>query len=92
MKRFKKDNHCKHRRHYTWKKKEGFLNCYDLAYAGRDTANTAISQLKQIAAGLTKKTGSQIDQIAQSRIQQAINQDGKKVESVAPQLITGVIE
>ena len=35
-----------------------------------NTANTAISQLNRIALGLTKKTGCQINEIAQTRIQQ----------------------
>ena len=68
----------------TWtlqKKKRiyGFLNCYHFAYSGRDTTNIAISQLNRIALGLIRKTSnleSEIDQIAQRRIKQVINQGG----------------
>ena len=61
------------------KKIDGFLNCYHFAYTGRDTANIAISQLNRIALGLIRKTSnleSEIDQIAQRRIKQVINQGG----------------
>ena len=64
------------------KKKErgGFLNFYNFVYVGRDTANTATSQLNGIARGLIRKTLSKIDQIAQRRIKQAINQGVREIE------------
>lgn len=61
------------------KKIDGFLNCYHFAYTGRDTANIAIGQLNRIALGHIRKTSnleSEIDQIAQRRIKQVINQGG----------------
>lgn len=84
---------CNHWKHYKHHKQSGeFLNRYYFAYAGRDTANTAILSLNRITPGLIKKTGSQIDQVAQRRIQQAINQGGKEIERVAPRLIKGGIK
>ena len=72
------------------KKIDGFLNCYHFAYTGRDTANIAISQLNRIALGLIRKTSnleSEIDQIAQTRIKQVINQGGWEIGRVAPKTI-----
>lgn len=78
--RGKYSEHCKRLGHCRRKKKiDGFLNCYHFAYTGRDTANIAISQLNRIALGLIRKTSnleSEIDQIAQRRIKQVINQGG----------------
>ena len=76
------------------KKKErgGLLNCYNFVYVGRDTANTATSQLNKIVRGLIMKTSSKIDQIAQRRIKQAINQGVREIEWVSPKLIKGAIK
>lgn len=38
--------------HYKKEEKGGFLNCYELAYAGRDTVN----QFNKAAPGLISKT------------------------------------
>ena len=62
------------------KKEVGFINFYNFVYVGRDTANTATSQLNGIARGLIRKTLSKIDQIAQRRIKQAINQGVREIE------------
>ena len=44
----------------------GFLNRYDFAYAGRDTVN----QVGKIALGIINKATSDINKIAQERIDQ----------------------
>ena len=64
-----------------------FLNRYDFAYTGRDTTNTAISQLNRIPPGLITKIRSQLDQIADRRIKQAIQQSGKEINRVALKII-----
>ena len=46
----------------------GFLNRYDFAYAGRDTA------------GVIKDASNEINNIAKNRINQTIIQGGKEVE------------
>lgn len=46
------------------KKKGVFLNCYDFAYAGRDTVN----QATKVALGVTKSAGNKINNIIQQRI------------------------
>ena len=65
-----------------------FLNRYDFAYAGRDTAN----QLDKIAPGIIKNASGQIDEIAKKRIEQIIKQGGAEVERVAPKIIRGALE
>ena len=43
------------------KKQSGrFLNCYDFAYAGRDTVNQAV----KVALGVMKNAGNKINNIA----------------------------
>ena len=49
-------------------------------------ANTAISQINRIVPDLIKKIGSQINQISQRRIKQAITQVSKEIERVAPRI------
>ena len=66
----------------------GFLNRYDFAYAGRDTVN----QVGKIAPGIINKATSDINKIAQQRINQAIRTGGAKIECVAPKIIRGAIE
>ena len=66
----------------------GFLNCYDFAYAGRDTVN----QVGKIAPGIINKATSDINKIAQQRIDQAIRTGGAEIEQVAPKIIRGAIE
>ena len=55
-----------------------FLNRYDFAYAGRDTVNQTMKVLDTLAPKMIKQTMGQINQIAQRRIQQVINQGGNK--------------
>ena len=66
----------------------GFLNSYDFAYAGRDTVN----QVGKIAPGIINKATSDINKIAQQRIDQAIKTGGAEVERIAPKIIRGAIE
>ena len=65
-----------------------FLNLYDFAYAVRDTVN----QVGKIASGIINKATSDINKIAQQRIDQAIRTDGEEIERVAPKIFRGVIE
>ena len=65
-----------------------FLNCYDFAYAGRDTAN----QVGKIAPGIVNKATADINKIAQQRIDQAIKTGGAEIEHIAPKIIRGAIE
>ena len=48
--------------------------------------------MNRIAPGFIRKTSIEIDQIAQRRIQQAINQGGKEIEFVAPKIIKKAIK
>ena len=66
----------------------GFLNRYDFAYAGRDTVN----QVGEIAPGIINKAASDINKIAQQKIDQAIKTGGTEVEPIAPKIIRGTIE
>ena len=70
------------------KQRGGFLNRFDFTYAVRDTVN----QLGKIAPGLIKNAGSEIDNIAQKRLNQIISLRGKEVERVLPKILTGAIE
>ena len=66
----------------------GFLNCYDFAYTGRDTIN----QVGKIPPGIINKATSDINKIAQQRIDQAIKTGGAEIERVAPKIIRRAIE
>ena len=66
----------------------GFLNRYDFAYAGRDTVN----QVGKIAPGIINKATSDINKIAQQRIDQAIRTGGAEIERVAPKIMRGAIK
>ena len=65
-----------------------FLNRYDFAYAGRDTVN----QVGKIAPGSINKATSDINKIAEQRIDQAIKAGGAEIKRVAPKVIRGAIE
>ena len=71
-----------------WRQTGGFLNCYDFAYAGRDTIN----HVGKIAPGIINKATSDINKIAQQRIDQAIRTSRAEIECVAPKIIRGAIE
>ena len=46
----------------------------------------------KVAPGVIKEASSQIDKIAQQRIQQAISQGGKEIERVLPKIVRRAIE
>ena len=56
----------------------GFLNCYDLAYTRIATVNQAMKGLDALAPKVIKQATGQVDQIAQSCIQQG----GQHVEKL----------
>ena len=66
----------------------GFLNRYDVAYAGRDIVN----QASKVASGVIKTAANNINVIATDRINQIINQVSKELEHVLPKILRGVIE
>ena len=66
----------------------GFLNCYDFAYAGRDSFN----QVGEIAPNIIKQATGEINKIAQQRIDQAIRSGRSEIERIAPKIIRGAIE
>ena len=76
------------KRRMSWRQTGGFLNRYDFAYAGRDTVN----QVEKKAPGIINKATSDINKIAQQRIDQAVRTGGAEIERIAPEIITGVIE
>ena len=65
-----------------------FLSRYDFAYAGRDVVN----QVGKVAPSIINKATSDINKIAQERIDQAIRIGGAEVERIAPKIIRGAIE
>ena len=65
-----------------------FLNRYNFGYAGRDTVN----QLGKVAPGVIKEASSQMKNIAQKHIQQAISQGGKEIEQILPKILRGALE
>ena len=79
----------KRKRHQKRKtQRGGFLNRYDFAYAGRDTVN----QVRNIARELIRNASSEINNIAQQRINQVISQGGKEIERVLPKIVREAIE
>ena len=70
----------------------GFLNRYDIAYAGRDTINQAFKNLKTTAPKLISQTSKKVDEIAEARIRQVINDGGQQIQKIAPQIICGAVE
>ena len=78
----------KRKRRISQRQTSGFLNLYDFAYAVRDTVN----QVGKIASGIINKATSDINKIAQQRIDQAIRTEGAEIERVAPKIFRGVIE
>ena len=76
------------KRKMSWRQTGGFLNRHDFAYAGRDTIN----HVGKIAPGIMNKATSDINKIAQQRIDQAIRTGRAEIECVAPKIIRGAIE
>ena len=70
------------------KKTGGFLNRYGFAYAGRDVVN----QAGKIAPDIINKATSEINKIAQDRIDQVIKNGGAEIERVAPKIIRSAVE
>ena len=66
----------------------GFLNRYDFAYTGRDVVN----QLGKVESDIIKHVRSEINNIAEQRINQAISQGGKELERVLANIFRGAIE
>ena len=64
------------------------MSRYDFAYAGRDVVN----QVGKVAPSIINKATSDINKIAQERIEQAIKTGGAEVERIAPKIIRGAIE
>ena len=65
------------------KQRGGFLNRSDFAYAGRDV----VKQLSKIAPGVIKDASSQINDIAQQHINQAITEGGKELQRVVLKIL-----
>ena len=72
----------------SWRQTGGFLNRYDFAYAGRDTVN----QVEKKAPGIINKATSDINKIAQQRIDQAFKTGGAEIKRVATKIIRGEIK
>lgn len=66
----------------------GFLNCYDFAYAHRDTVN----QAAKVTPGVIKSASNEINNVAKKRINQIITQGGKEVERVLLKILRGAIK
>ena len=64
------------------------MNCYEFAYAGRDT----VDQAPKVALGIIKSATNDIINIAKQRIDQIISQGGKEIEHVLPKVLRGAIE
>ena len=64
------------------------MSRYDFAYAGRDVVN----QVGKVAPSIINKATSDINKIAQERIDQVIKTGGAEVERIAPKIIRGAIE
>lgn len=85
--RKRKRSHSRRKRSVTSRKQkrklDGFLNCYDFAYAGRDTVN----QATKVSSGVIKAAANDINHIAEQRINQFIKECEKKVERVLPKIL-----
>ena len=66
----------------------GFLNRYDFAYTGGDTVN----QVGKIAPKIITKATSDINKIAEDRIDQIVRTGGAEIERIVPKIIKGAIE
>ena len=61
----------------------GLLNRYGFAYAGRHTVNQQV----KVAPGVIKGGISEINNIAQQRINQIMHQGGQELERVLPKIL-----
>ena len=69
------------------KQSGGWLDRYDSTYACRDAVNTGYPTFNRMAPALINKTSNKIDRISKKRIQQVVQQEGKKIEWIAPKII-----
>ena len=93
-----KQQKTKNKKTYHWKRHDanwrckrqlgGFLNCYNFAYAGRDTVN----QAAKVAPGVIKSVTNNLNAAATDRINQIITEGGKEMECVLPKILRGAIE
>ena len=51
-----------------------------------------MENVERIAPGLMKQFSDQVNNVAQQRIQQILDQGGQKIEKIAPKIIPGAIE
>ena len=61
---------------------------YDFAYASRDVVN----QAAKVAPDIIEAAANDVNKIAEQRINQIINQGGKEIERVLPNILRGAIE
>ena len=80
------------KRKWKWKQKDGWLNRYDFAYAGRDTINTGVNAVNRIAPGFVKEASREVDLVAEKIIRQFIQEGGTEVKRVATIIIKNAIE
>ena len=66
----------------------GFLNRYDFVYAAKGTVNQAAN----VAPGVIKNAGNEINSITKERINQIITKGGKEAEWILPKILRGAIE
>ena len=66
------------------KQRGGFLNRYDFAYVGQDTANQAMKGLDMLAPKVIGQALKEIDKIAEARIRQVINDGRQQIQKIAP--------
>ena len=66
------------------KRRGGFLNRHDFAYAGQDTVNQAMKGLDMLAPKVIGQTLKEIDKIAEARIRQVINDGRQQIQKIVP--------
>ena len=66
------------------KRRGGFLNKHDFAYAGQDTVNQATKGLDMLAPKVIGQTLKEIDKIAEARIRQVINDGRQQIQKIVP--------
>ena len=77
------------------RQRDGFLNRYDFAYAGRDTVNEAAKYLNSLAPQLVNqlmdRATTGLDKITAKRVEQLSRETGQTLKKIAPGLIRGAI-
>ena len=64
------------------------MNRYDFAYVRRDVVN----QLRKVTPGVIKSASTEINNVAEQRINQIISQAGKGIERVLASILRGAIK